>query len=178
MLSCIVSEALYNRGLNDNEGVLSKKRDLIISRENLNNIAKEMLDKKLLKHNAIKISKNMYGNYLEAIIGALYLDQGIEKTKTFIEKKILAKPKINKASKKDFKSKLMLWSVHHKKNINFIVLDSVGPDHKKKHNIGLMLEGRVIKTHWAYSVKEGEQNVSKQLYEQINGRDTFFRAGR
>ena len=120
----------------------------------------------------------MYGNYLEAIIGALYLDQGIEKTKTFIEKKILAKPKINKASKKDFKSKLMRWSVHHKKNINFIVLDSVGPDHKKKHNIGLMLEGRVIKTHWAYSVKEGEQNVSKQLYEQINGRDTFFRAGR
>ena len=64
---------------------------------------------------------------------------------------------------------------------SFVITDEHGlikPDHKKKHNIGLMLEGRVIKTHWAYSVKEGEQNVSKQLYEQINGRDTFFRAGR
>jgi len=178
VLSCVISEILYNRDPNDNEGALSKKRALIISRENLNNIAKEMLDEKLLKHNAINISKNMYGNYLEAIIGAFYLDQGIEKTKTFIEKEILANPKINRASKKDFKSKLMLWSSHHKKNINFIVLDSVGPDHKKKHNIGLMLEGRVIKTHWAHSVKEGEQHVSKQLYEQINGRDTFFRRGR
>jgi ribonuclease-3 len=138
---------------------LSNKRALIISRNNLNEIGKEMLDDKLLIHSVKIISHNMYGNYLEAIIGALYLDKGIKKTEKFIKKQIIDRPRINK-------------------NINFIVLESSGPDHKKKYNIGFLLNGDLIENQWSNSVKEGEQVLAKKIYEEIDERNTFTRKDR
>ena len=62
VLSSVVSETLYNLDLSESEGILSSKRALIISRKNLNNIAKEILDEKYLIHKTKTISENMYGN--------------------------------------------------------------------------------------------------------------------
>ena len=107
VLSSVVSETLYNLDLSESEGILSSKRALIISRKNLNNIAKEILDEKYLIHKTKRISENMYGNYLEAIIGGLYLDQGLKRTERFIKDKILDRPHLNKELQKDFKSNLL-----------------------------------------------------------------------
>lgn len=175
VLSSVVSETLYNLDLSESEGILSSKRALIISRKNLNNIAKEILDEKYLIHKTKRISENMYGNYLEAIIGALYLDQGLKRTERFIKDKILDRPRLNKEHQKDFKSKLITWSNNEKNKINFIVLDSLGPDHKKKYNIAFLLNGEIIKTYWAYSIKEGEQALAKIIYKEIDERNSLAR---
>ena len=178
VLSTVVSKSLYNSNPTEDEGALSNKRALIISRNNLNEIGKEMLDDKLLIHSVKIISHNMYGNYLEAIIGALYLDKGIKKTEKFIKKQIIDRPRINKNIKVDFKSKLVSWSNIQNKNINFIVLESSGPDHKKKYNIGFLLNGDLIENQWSNSVKEGEQVLAKKIYEEIDERNTFTRKDR
>ena len=72
LLSTIIAEYLFNFNPKAKEGKLTKLRAKI-SRKNLNEIGKEMLDDKLFVHKVKNISHNMYGNYLEAIIGALYL---------------------------------------------------------------------------------------------------------
>jgi len=175
VLSAIVSKTLYSSNPKEDEGTLSNKRSLIISRKNLNEIGKNILDDKLLIHNVKNITLNMYGNYLEAIIGALYLDGGIEKTENFIKKKIIDRTRLNNNIKVDFKSKLVSWSNIQNKNINFIVIESSGPDHKKKYNIGFLLNGELVENHWANSVKEGEQALAKKIYDEIDERNTFIR---
>ena len=170
-----MSKALYSSNPAENEGTLSNKRALIISRKNLNEIGKNILDESLLVHSAKNISQNMYGNYLEAIIGALYLDKGIEKTEKFIKKHIIDRPRINKNIQINFKSKLVSWSNIQNKNINFIVIESSGPDHKKKYNIGFLLNGELVENYWSNSVKEGEQALAKKIYEKIDERNTFIR---
>ncbi len=175
VLSAVVSKVLYNSNPEEDEGVLSNKRSLIISRKNLNEIGKEMLDDKLFVHKVKNISHNMYGNYLEAIIGALYLDKGIEKTEKFIKKEIIDRPRTNDNIKADFKSKLVSWSNIQNKNINFIVLESLGPDHNKKYNIGFLLNGELVENYWSSSVKSGEQALAKKIFEKIDERNTFIR---
>ena len=175
VLSAVVSKVLYSSNPQEDEGVLSNKRSLIISRKNLNEIGKEMLDDKLFVHKVKNISHNMYGNYLEAIIGALYLDKGIEKTEKFIKKEIIDRPRTNDNIKADFKSKLVSWSNIQNKNSNFIVIESSGPDHNKKYNIGFLLNGELVENHWSSSVKSGEQALAKKIFEKIDERNTFIR---
>ena len=78
ILSIIVSETLYYRNKNDDEGRLSKKRERIISRKNLNEKAKSVFKEEWLKHKAKNITDNMYGDFLEALIGGIYLEKGYE----------------------------------------------------------------------------------------------------
>ena len=167
VLSLIVSENLYCSRPEEKEGFLSKKRDLIISRKTLNKIAERFFDKSALTYSSKEISKNMYGNYLEAFIGAVYLDQGIEKTKEFVEKTIINEIALEKQSKEDFKSKLIEWADQQKKKVNFVLLEELGPDHNKKHKIGLMLEEKVIDTYWSSTIKKGEQELSKKAYKKL-----------
>jgi ribonuclease-3 len=166
-LSLVVSENLYCGGPEEKEGLLSKKRDLIISRKTLNKIAERLFDKNALIYSSKEISENMYGNYLEAFIGAIYLDQGIEKTKEFVEKKVLNEITLEKQNKENFKSKLIEWADQQKKRVNFVLLKELGPDHNKKHKIGLMLEEKIIATCWSPTIKKGEQVLSKKACKKL-----------
>ena len=93
ILNSIVSEYLFLNHTQKDEGDLSKKRSVIVGRKNLNKIGKEILSKKHIQHNLHTITPNIYGNILEAIIGAVYLDSGHDKTKDFIENQIIKNTK-------------------------------------------------------------------------------------
>ena len=86
VLSSVVSESLFLQSPNQEEGGLSLKRDAIISRSNLNKIAKRNLKNASFHYKTKFISENMYGNFLEAIIGAIYLDKGLLDYKTVCSK--------------------------------------------------------------------------------------------
>ena len=81
------------------------------------------------------ISENMYCNFLEAIIGAVYLDKGLKVTKEVVKRLILTGEEAT-VKNKDFKSELYLLAKKHKQKINFVQMDQKGPDHKKSHKIG------------------------------------------
>ena len=55
--------------------------------QHLNEVGQKIIEKKIIKSNLKTIPKNIFGNTLEAIIGAIYINEGIEKTKKFIKKK-------------------------------------------------------------------------------------------
>ena len=89
VLDLIVSQQLFIKNKNANEGFLSIEKSKYVSRENLNKVAERILNKNVIKHKSSYLSKNMLGNTLESIIGAIYIDKGMQTCEKFIIKHIL-----------------------------------------------------------------------------------------
>ena len=88
ILNSIVSEYLF---LNNNkeEGFLSQERAIIVSRKHLNKLGKKLLASKNIKSSLKIIPEKVFGNTLEAIIGAIYIDKGIDEAKRFVINNII-----------------------------------------------------------------------------------------
>ena len=115
ILDAIVGDIVYKHFEGRREGFLTNTRSKIVQRETLNKLAVEIGLDKLVKYSTRSSSHNsyMYGNAFEAFIGAIYLDQGYERCKRFMEEKIFKNYiDLDKMSRKEvnFKSKLIEWS--------------------------------------------------------------------
>lgn len=115
ILDAIVGDIVYKHFDGRREGFLTNTRSKIVQRETLNKLAVEIGLDKLVKYSTRSSSHNsyMYGNAFEAFIGAIYLDQGYDRCKQFMEEKIFKNYiDLDKMSRKEvnFKSKLIEWS--------------------------------------------------------------------
>lgn len=173
ILGSIVSEYFYFANTNSNEGELSKKRDAVISRKNLNKIAKEIFINIELKHKTKKISDNMHGDFLEALIGAIFLEVGYNEAKRFIIKRIIGQQRYGQKPLEDFKGMLILEANSENKKIKFVRLDHQGPDHKIRHKVGLLVDGEKIMTCWSKTVKEAERILSKRAYKRLYENNSY-----
>ena len=88
VLSFIIAELLFLERINQEEGFLSQKRAIIVSRRHLNLVGKKIIPESNIKSNLNPIPPSIFGNTLEAIIGAIYMDKGINQTRCFIKKHI------------------------------------------------------------------------------------------
>jgi ribonuclease-3 len=87
MLGAIVGEFLFRKYPNQDEGFLTEIRSRIVRRESLNAIATRMGIEKIVQYNKYDrgLSRShIFGNALEALIGAIYLDRGYELTRKFV----------------------------------------------------------------------------------------------
>ena len=112
ILDAIVGDIVYKRFEGKREGFLTNTRSKIVQRETLNKLAVEIGLDKLIKYSTRSSSHNsyMYGNAFEAFIGAIYLDQGYERCKQFMEQRIINRYIfLDKISRKEvnFKSKII-----------------------------------------------------------------------
>ena len=89
ILDAIVGDIVYRHFEGRREGFLTNTRSKIVQRETLNKLAVEIGLDKLVKYSTRSSSHNsyMYGNAFEAFIGAIYLDQGYDRCKQFMEEK-------------------------------------------------------------------------------------------
>ncbi len=130
MLGAIASEFIYNAYDHTDEGYMTKLRARIVKRKHLNTVAIQMGIPALLSSlpHAVKSSKHLYGNALEALIGAIYLDKGYRKTTKFFEKRMVRKHiDLIGLEKKDsdYKSQLIEWAQKNKKEVVFISHEEV-----------------------------------------------------
>ena len=167
ILNSIISEHLFLNYTQKDEGYLSKKRSVIVGRKNLNKIGKEILPKEQIQHKLQTITPNIYGNILEAIIGAIYLDLGYNNTKEFTVTHIIKNTKPDK-SENDYKSKILEWSQKNNKQIKFININQKGPDHKKEYLIQLFVNEKNISEAWGKTIKSAEQKSSEIAYKIVS----------
>lgn len=128
VLSSVVSDYLYSKYNNEREGFLSKSRSNLVCRERLNAIAVEIGLSSFINADGVNAQHNnyMYGNALEAIVGAIYVDLGYNACKRFILKRVLASlPDIELLLKSDnnYKSRLIEWSQKQKREVVFNLVD-------------------------------------------------------
>ena len=167
ILDFIITEQLYLENPAQEEGFLSQQRAIIVGRKHLNMIGEKMFSESDIKSKLKIIPKNVYGNTLESLIGAIYIDKGIKQVQKFIIKHIYGSEFIQGLSGTDYKSKLLKQSQKTKVKIDYRVIKREGPDHKQEFLVALYI-GSVKKAEAkASSIKEAEQKAAEKAYNSV-----------
>ena len=166
VLGVIISDYLYSRYPDKDEGFLTELKSKIVSRKNLNKIAISMGVDKLFDNNYLILKRSsIYGNALESIIGSLYLDRGYKKTYHFIVRCILAfHCNIEELSKKiyNFKGKIVEWSQRNNKDISY--------EYIKKDSMfrcSIYVENVILAEGYGHNKMQSSQSASRELYLKI-----------
>ena len=167
ILDFIIAKQLYLENPRQEEGFLSQQRAIIVGRKHLNLVGKEMFADSDIKSKLKIIPKNVYGNTLESLIGAIYIDKGIALAQKFIIKYIYRSEFIEELSDIDYKSKLLKKSQKTKVQVDYRVLKREGPDHKQEFLVALYIENIKKAEAKALSIKEAEQKAAKKAYNSV-----------
>lgn len=179
ILDAIVGDIVYKHFEGRREGFLTNTRSKIVQRETLNKLAVEIGLDKLVKYSTRSSSHNsyMYGNAFEAFIGAIYLDQGYERCKRFIEEKIFNNYiDLDKMSRKEvnFKSKLIEWSQKSKVEVSFELIEQfLDEDYNPMFHTEIRIEGISAGKGTGYSKKESQQNAAQAALKKIKDDAAF-----
>lgn len=124
VLSSVTSDFLYTRFRKEREGFLSKSRSNLVCRERLNELALEIGIDKFITACGLPRTHNsyIYGNALEALIGAIYLDKGYRQCRRFLLDKVFSRlGDIDEVLKSDknYKSRLIEWAQKQHLEVEF-----------------------------------------------------------
>ena len=182
MLDAVVGHIVYNHFRNKREGFLTNTRSKLVSRETLGKLAEEMGLSELIQSNGQQRSHNSYmaGNAFEALVGAIYLDQGYNAVMRFMEKRILAQMvNIDKVAYKEvnFKSKLLEWTQKNRVRMEYKMLKQT-KDEKGSPIFGyqVVIEGVEGGKGQGYSKKEAQQLCSKETLQRLRREPQFIDA--
>lgn len=179
ILDAIVGDIVYKHFEGRREGFLTNTRSKIVQRETLNKLAVEIGLDKLVKYSTRSSSHNsyMYGNAFEAFIGAIYLDQGYDRCKYFMEEKIFKNYiDLDKMSRKEvnFKSKLIEWSQKNKVEVSFELIEQfLDEDYNPMFHTEIRIEGISAGKGTGYSKKESQQNAAQAALKKIKNDVAF-----
>lgn len=179
ILDAIVADIVYKHFQSKREGFLTNTRSKIVQRETLNRVAIELgLDKMVVYSTKVSSHNNhMYGNALEALIGAIYLDQGYQVCYRFIEE-VMIKKYINLdtiANKEvNFKSSLIEWSQKNKLEISFKLIESFTDNEGNPvFQTSVTLSDTQIGVGIGYSKKESQQCAAKMAIRKLRTDRSF-----
>ena len=179
VLDTVVADFLYKAFPNKHEGFLTATRAKIVQRESLNIIGNAL---HLGSHVSSKMqfsSHNSYycGNALEALVGAVYLDQGYKRCRKFIIKQLIKRHfDLNTLVKNEqnFKSRLIEWTQKYKITIQYELVESYTDEGKNPvFRTAVILGGIHASEGVGYSKKESHQAASKMALERLK-QDTQF----
>ncbi len=178
ILDAIVCEHLYKKYPYKEEGFMTELRSRIVNRKSLNEVGQRLGLLEQLRFNRKSItdaSKDLAGNTFEALVGAVYLDAGFERTKRFITKRILQNlidVEELQLTNTDYKSQIYHYIQREGKSIDFKVVDEKHRNRRAYFVIDLEIEGRIISRGEGYSKKAAEQNAAmnglKELGEKVS----------
>lgn len=174
VIEAVVSEFLFIEYPDAREGQLSKLRSRMVSRETLNRVALDLgLDAMLVAHPSSLVASrnNIYGDALEALVGALYLDQGYETANQVLIERIFVEYVDLEAleqTEKDFKSRMIEWGQKHHRRIEFWSRECADHVELAPHfESELLVDGERQGYGDARSKKEAEQIAAREAYERL-----------
>lgn len=173
ILDAIIADILYKKFDNKKEGFLTSTRSRIVQRETLNKLAVDLgLDKLIVSSTRnLAHNTNIYGDALEAVIGAIYLDQGYRVAKNFVYETLIKQHlNIEKVLKSevDFKSRLIEWGQKNRVDVIFEVKDSSYDSENNPVFVSCVKVGNVeIGSGKGYSKKESHQKAAKVAIKKL-----------
>ena len=178
VLDAILSDYLFDKFPDANEGFLTKIRSRIVNRDVLNQLAVSMGINNILisKINSSHLTKNLYGDAFEALIGAVFLDKGFKKTKKLFIKNVLNKYldlNIIVKTDSDYKSLVFEWVQKHKSNLTFTYNEEYDFNMKKSvFSTILSIDRQEFGEGHGSSKKEAEQEAASQAWKRL--KDNFI----
>lgn len=177
VLSFIVSSFLFKERLQDAEGDLTNLRSYIVKTKSL---AKAAADLNLGAHLQLSKGEELSGgrdntqilaNTFEALLGAIYLELGLEIATDFINRNLipLFVEELKSGPPKDAKSHLQeLAQTKTKQSPKYKILGTTGPDHAKQFSVGVFLEGKMIGEGEGSSKQVAEEAAATLALQKLN----------
>lgn len=168
VLSAVIAHYLFRKYPYKGEGFLTEMRSKMVNRQKLNEIALKMGLKKITLYNkfdnALKASQ-IFGNTLEALIGAVYLDKGYSKTQQWVEAYVILPHLFTEdleVLEINIKNKLYGWANKNGKSLAFTTLDEKFENGRRLFTIGATVDGELIAEARGFNKKEASQ-IAAQL---------------
>jgi ribonuclease-3 len=173
VLSSLVAHYLFMRYPYKDEGFLTEMRSKMVNRNQLNEIAIKIGLKKITFYNrfdnSLKISQ-IFGNTLEAIVGAVYLDKGYKQTRKWVNQHIIS-PHLFMQDLEildiNQKNKLYGWANKNGKNLEFETLEEKIENGRRLFTIGAKIDGVVIAEAKAFNKKDASQVAAQIAVEKL-----------
>ena len=167
VLELVSSDFLYNLYKDFPEGTLTKLRASLVCEESLSVVARNLLLYKFLLIGKGENSESLMNNNstmcdtVEAVIGAIYLDGGLDFAKKFIIKYILTEENLHKTNS-DYKSTLQERANLYNYSVRYEIISESGPDHNKTFEVSVYYNDKLLGTGIGKSKKEAEQSAAKK----------------
>lgn len=167
VLSSVTADFLYSKFRREREGFLTKSRSNLVCRERLNELAVEIGIDKFVDSCGIsqQHNSNIYGNALEALIGAIYIDKGYKHCRRFLLDRVFSRLKdIEQIAKSDknYKSRLIEWSQRNHKEVEFRVVSEELRKDGAFFVSEVLVDGEVQGTGDGFSKRESQQKAARQ----------------
>jgi len=169
MLGAVIAAYLYKEAPTGNEGYLTQMRSKIVSRKHLNELGKDLNLLRFVKSNISNQNRgdNIYGNIFEALIGAIYLDQGFDFCTKFIYQKVID-PYVDIAQLEgkitSYKGLMIEWCQKQKKKYTLESYEDTGNEQIKHFSVKVSIDGVLISKARSTSKKKAEEKASKRAY--------------
>ena len=175
VLGLIIGAWLYQLHPTEPEGKLSARLNQLVSRDVCAEIAREiglqahMILGKQARDDGAMDSVNVLGDMLEAMIGALYLDAGIDTAVGFVRSIWASRVKEAGHAPKHPKSALQEWAACHKrKPPEYILTERSGPAHAPVFTVTVSIRNTGEAQATGASKQEAETEAARKLLEQLN----------
>ncbi len=175
-LDLVIGEVLYHRFPEKEEGYLTRLRAKLVSTTALARYAKHMSlgPHLLMSSNAARTAgrenPNILADAFEALVGALYLDQGAEAARAFVHERALSPFDLEEvvAHDENYKSMLLEWlQARGRPQPAYRVIHEEGPSHDKKFTVEVVVGDTSYEQGTASNKQEAEQRAAQQTLEEL-----------
>ncbi len=173
ILGSVIAEYLFKKYPYRDEGFLTETRSKLVNRETLNEVGIKIGLKKTLQqvvdNRQFVGNKSLYGDSLEAFLGAVYLDRGYSFSKKLILQRILIHLDLEGmvTTVSNHKSKVIEWSQREGNQVEFQVVQVNSNQRYKEFVVAIVVNGESIAQGKGETKKKAEQEASKNACEQL-----------
>jgi ribonuclease III len=173
VLGMVIAEYLFKKFPYKDEGFLTEIRSRIVNRETLNQISRKIGLDRLIEYDGTRRgmppNSSMYGDALEALVGAIYLDKGFRFTRKFITKELLTHYDLDALiqNNANFKSRIIEWAQREGKEVRFEILEEKGSRHFREFISQVLVDGEPFAKGSGYSKKKAEQAAAAKAFELL-----------
>ncbi|HET9431644.1 MAG TPA: ribonuclease III [Chitinophagaceae bacterium] len=173
VLSALIADYLFKRYPYKEEGFLTEMRSKMVNRQQLNEISIRMGLKKITLYNkmdgSLKVSQ-IFGNTLEALVGAIYLDLGYKKSAQWVLEVIIMPHMFMddlETLEINHKNKLYGWANKNGKVLEFETLDERLENGRRLFTIAAVIDGQKIAQGKAFNKKDASQIAAQVAVEKL-----------
>lgn len=173
ILGAVIAEMLFKKFPYREEGFLTEMRSRLVNREHLNKLAMKLGIDHFMNGSIDPAAKNRsaYGDAFEALIGAVYLDKGYDRTKRLIINRFV-KHHVDleglEILDSNFKSRLINWAQRERKVIEFELLEELENGGKRLLRVRVLVDGAEMARGEDYSKKRAEQIAAERACAILN----------
>jgi ribonuclease-3 len=175
VLDAVIGELLFTRYPDQGEGFLTRMRSMLVSRHQLNILARKVEIERVMESNLGRHQEtSVPGNALEAVFGALFLDKGFEKSRKAIVRLLDQHFDLKSIEQedRDSKSRLLEWGQKKRRKVEFQVSEEHGRGGRgKTYLCEVKVDGDVRGTGRGQSKKKAEQEAAQAAFRAMRHRE-------